>query len=103
VHASARGRCGKRLQDRFHAPSAGAFDLLAEIARHLEVAGGLRFPGFDREDFRISLAGGGVDRLPLQKLKMAMAVCDALPPDFPGEIAESIFDGMERAARRLTD
>ncbi|MDA3949215.1 MAG: HipA domain-containing protein [Spirochaeta sp.] len=28
-----------------------------EIARHLEVAGGLRLPGFDLEDFRISLAG----------------------------------------------
>jgi serine/threonine-protein kinase HipA len=79
-----------RLRDRFHAMSAGAFDLLAEIgrdcvgavqllpatddppdvrkiegvplssdeiARQLEIAGGLRLPGFDLEDFRISLAG----------------------------------------------
>jgi len=79
-----------RLRDRFHAASAQAFDLLAEIgrdcigaiqvladdadipaikeikgealseaaiARSLEVAGGLRLPGFESDDFRISLAG----------------------------------------------
>ncbi len=29
----------------------------AAVAHHLELAGGLRLPGFDTEDFRISLAG----------------------------------------------